>query len=156
MLIARPAPRLLRFGLIVLVLLTLPGVPEPAAASTLATPPPPRNALGKIDPNVLAQTAGGGQADFLVLLTDQADLSGAALLPTKIEKGRYVFHALLAEAQSTQGPLIAWLQAQRAEYRAFYIVNMVWVKGGARLLQGLAARADVAKIEANPVSRSGD
>jgi serine protease AprX len=148
----RPAPRLLRFSLILLVLLALPGVPGPAAASPqdgYADPPPP-NVLSKIDPHLLAQTAGGGQADFLAVLADQADLSGAAALQTKMEKGRYVYHALLAKAQNTQGPLIAWLQAQQAEYQPFYIVNMVWVKGGAGLLQALAARADVAKIEANP------
>jgi serine protease AprX len=147
--IVRRAPRLPRFRLILLVLLAMPGAPAPVAATSTGTPPP-RSVMSKIDPDVLAQTAGGGQADFLVLLSNQADLSGAARLPTKIEKGRFVYHALLAEAHSTQGPLIAWLQAQHADYRAFYIVNMVWVKGGGGLLQSLAARADVAKIEANP------
>ena len=75
--------------------------------------------MSKVDPLVLAQTAGGGQAEFLVVLADQADLSGAAGLATKIEKGRFVYQALLAKAQSTQGPLLAWLQAQQVPYQRF-------------------------------------
>ncbi len=130
-----------------MLLLALPGFP--AQAGALATPP--SGVLSKIDPRVLAQTAGGGQAEFLVVLADQADLSGAAGLATKIEKGRYVYHALLAKAQSTQGPLIAWLQAQHAAYQPFYIVNMVMVQGGASLVLALAARVEVAAIHANPL-----
>ena len=122
----------------------------PALAGALVPAPPP-SVMSKIDPRVLAQTAAGGQAEFLVVLADQADLSGAAGLPTKIEKGRYVTHALLAKAQGTQGPLIAWLRAQPAQYQAYYIVNMVWVKGGASLVQALAARPDVSGIQANPL-----
>ena len=142
--------RLAQLGLVLALLAALPGVP--AVATVLASLPP--SVLSKIDPQVLAQTANGGQADFLVVLADQADLSGAAALPTKIEKGRYVFHALLAKAQSTQAPLLAWLQARHAEYRAYAIVNMLWVKGDAHLAQALAARADVAKLEANPDRKS--
>ncbi len=139
--------RLVRAGLLLVFLAALPGVP--AAATVLADLSP--SVLSKIDPRVLAQTANGGQAEFLVVLADQADLSGAAALPTKLEKGRYVFHTLLAMAHSTQAPLLAWLQAQHAEYRSYAIVNMLWVKGDARLAQALAARADVAKLEANPL-----
>ena len=146
----------LRLGLVLAIWLAWPGLPSPraAAAGAPATPPLPRlSVLSKVDPRVLAQAAAGGQTEFLALLTDQADLSGAAGLPTKLEKGRYVYHALLQKAQTTQGPLIAWLEARHVEYQAFYIVNMLWVKGDAGVVKALAARADVARIDANPIMK---
>jgi len=141
----------MRLSLVVMLLLALPGLPAPALAGAPVLPP---TVLSKIDPLVLAQTAGGGQAEFLVVLADQADLSYAASLPTKIEKGRFVYHSLLAKAQSTQGPLIAWLRARGTQYQPYYIVNMVWVKGDASLLPALAARPDVASIQANPLVKA--
>src|SRR5580765_4722599 len=44
----------------------------------------------KIAPWVMEHTGNGQQAEFFVVLADQADLSGAASLPTKAEKGRFV------------------------------------------------------------------
>jgi len=38
----------------------------------------------------MEHTANGQQAEFLVMLADQADFGGAAALRTKTEKGRYV------------------------------------------------------------------
>ena len=106
--------------------------------------------LGKIAPWVMEHTAGGGQAEFLIVLADQADLSGAEALPTKLEKGRYVRDALWSKAQSTQAPLLAQLAARHIEHRSYYIVNLIWVKGDRNLALDLAARPDVARIEANP------
>ena len=110
----------------------------------------PAPASGKIARWVIDQTSGGAPAEFLVILADQADLSGAEALPTKAEKGRFVRDALWTKAQSTQKPLWEWLDAQHAEYRSFYIVNAIWVKGNYDVVQALAARSDVAHIEGNP------
>src|SRR5881409_3409442 len=44
----------------------------------------------KIAPWVMEHTSNGQQAEFFVVLADQGDLGGAAALPTKNEKGRYV------------------------------------------------------------------
>src|SRR5947207_5230655 len=85
--------------------------------------------LIKIAPWVLEHTTAKQEAEFLVVLTDQADLSGADSLPTKEEKGRYVFATLLSKAQAMQKPLLNWLQANGIEHRSYYIVNMIWVKG---------------------------
>ena len=106
--------------------------------------------MDKIAPWVMEHTAGGSQAEFLIVLADQADLSGAEELPTKLEKGRYVRDALWNKAQSTQAPLLAQLAAHHIEYRSYYIVNLIWVKGDRNLALDLAARSDVARIEANP------
>jgi serine protease AprX len=106
--------------------------------------------LGKIAPWVMEHTANGQQAEFFVVLTDQADLSQAATLQSKAEKGRYVYNALLNKGQTTQAPILQWLREHGLEYRSFYIVNAVLVKGTREVADALAARPDVARIEGNP------
>ncbi len=60
----------------------------------------------KVHPVVRAAPADSEQ-EVLVLLGDQADLTGARDLPTKAEKGRYVFEQLTEAARRSQGPLLA-------------------------------------------------
>jgi subtilisin family serine protease len=104
----------------------------------------------KIAPWVIEHTANGQQAEFFVVLADQADLSGAASLPTKAEKGRYVYNTLLNKSQATQAPILQWLRERGIEHQAFYIVNAILVKGNREIAETLAARPDVARIEGNP------
>jgi len=108
-------------------------------------------ALKKVAPWVLDRTVNGNSAEFLVVLADQADLSGATALPTKEARGRYVRDTLWNKAQTSQAPLLQWLREHNIEHRSYYIVNMVWVKGGLNLVQSLAARTDVSRIEGNPL-----
>jgi hypothetical protein len=110
--------------------------------------------LAKIAPWVLEKTADGKQAEFLVVLADQADLSGADLLRTKEEKGRFVYETLYNKAQETQKPLLGWLKDRQIEHRSYYIVNLIWVRGDIDLALSLAARPDVARIEGNPEIRN--
>ena len=77
----------------------------------------------------MEHTANGQHAEFFVVLADQADLSPAANLPTKTEKGRFVYQTLLEKAQSTQGPILQWLRERNIENQSFYIVNAILVKG---------------------------
>src|SRR5215475_11217757 len=57
----------------------------------------------KIAPWVTEHTANGQQAEFFVVLADQADLSGADALQTKNEKARFVYETLLNKSDTTQG-----------------------------------------------------
>lgn len=114
-------------------------------------PAVPASVLAKIDPWVLDEVAAKGQAEFLVLLADQADLSGAETLSSKEERGRYVYRALYDTAQSTQKSLLVWLKTHSVEHRSFYIVNMIWVKGTLDVALTLAARSDVGRIDGNPL-----
>ena len=98
----------------------------------------PVNVVNKIAPWVIAQTANGQQAEFMVVLADQADLRRAAVLPTKSEKGRFVRDALWAKSQATQGPILRWLRERGVEHRSFYIVNAILVKGTREIAQALA------------------
>ena len=77
----------------------------------------------EVHPEVWQALADGGKAEVLVVLRVQADLGGAAALPSKEAKGRYVYERLWAVAQQTQHGLRALLDTQQASYRSFYIVN---------------------------------
>jgi serine protease AprX len=107
-------------------------------------------AMNKIAPWVLERTANGAQAEFLVVLSEQADLGRASELKTKQEKSRFVRDALWNKAQATQAPLVEWLKQRNIEHRSYYIVNMLWVKADQSIALELAQRADVARIEGNP------
>jgi serine protease AprX len=110
--------------------------------------------IGKIAPWVIEHTANGQQAEFFVILADQADLSLAATLATKTEKGRFVCDALFNKSRTTQPSILQWLREHGIEHRSFYIVNAILVKGGRGTAEALAARVDVARIEGNPHIRN--
>jgi len=103
----------------------------------------------KTDPALLAAMAGGDAAEFLVVLTAQGDPTGAARLGDKTARGQYVYDTLTAVAARAQAPLRALLDARGADYRAYWIHNMLWVRGDRGLVQVLAARPDVAYVYAN-------
>src|SRR5213594_2869036 len=130
-----------------------------AAVGAIAAPHAARQGVGpvsrittdKIAPWVMEHTVNGQRAEFFVVLADQADLSGAANLQTKAEKGRYVYNTLLNKSQTTQGPILQWLRERGVEYESFYIVNGILVKGSRENAEALASRPDVARVEGNPV-----
>ncbi len=106
--------------------------------------------MQKVEPSLLEASADGVESEFLLYLSEQADLSKAASFPTKLEKGSYVFEQLTAVAQRTQPLLIDSLNLLGVEYRPFWIANMIWVRGDAALIKAMAQRQDVAHIYANP------
>src|SRR5688500_478325 len=72
-----------------------------------AAPPSNANAVSasswqtKVDATVL-NAAGLAEAEFLIYMKQQADLSGSNALKTKEEKGQYVYQQLTTTAQATQ------------------------------------------------------
>lgn len=102
-----------------------------------------------IDPSALAVPAEDGRASFLVVLREQADLSGAAAIRDPAERRRFVFEALRGVADRTQAPIIARLLAAGARYRPHYLVNMLEVEGDRALALELARRAEVSRLAAN-------
>src|SRR5438128_7010623 len=110
----------------------------------------PVNVANKIAPWVVAQTANGQQVEFFIVLADQADLSGAAALRTKNEKGRFIRDALWTKSQTTQRAILRWLREHGVEHRSFYLVNAILVRGTREIAEALARRPDVARIEGNP------
>ncbi len=108
----------------------------------------------KIHPWLDKKSASGKEMEFLVIMRESAELSLAAHLKEKADKGRFVNGELKRTAASSQGPIKGWLKAHGVEYRAFHIVNGLLVKGNRKLIDTLALRDDVARIEGNPEIRN--
>jgi serine protease AprX len=104
----------------------------------------------QVHPGVWEALQDGGKTEVLVILRAQADLKDAGLLPTKEAKGRYVYEALRSVAQATQRGLRSLLEAQRADYQSFYLVNAIQVRVDGALARSLATRPEVARILPNP------
>lgn len=105
----------------------------------------------KVDPILLQHTEGGAQAEMLVILTEQADLSGAKLLHKKDQKGAFVYKQLHTLAENTQQPVKEVLDNFQVPYRSFWIINAFWAKGARDLVEVLASLPEVARVEFNPV-----
>lgn len=114
----------------------------------------PSAAMAKIHPQLARQIAWGQNADALIVLNEQADLSAVDLLPTKAEKGAYVFNALHAVAERTQAPIRKRLQELGIPYESFFSVNMIKINASRDVLYELAGRDEVARLEPNPTVKS--
>ncbi len=112
------------------------------------TLPNPGNWRSKVAPEVLESAMANGQADFLLILNQQADVSAAQ--GTKSERGWSVFNQLQNTAQASQASLIDLLEQRHIRYRTFYIINSIQVIGDYDLIRTLAERDEVAKIQHNP------
>lgn len=106
----------------------------------------------KVDQQVRQQLASQGQADFWVVLADQADLSGAAALEDWTARGQYVYDTLVATADASQADIRTILDDDRVSYQNYWIANVIFVKGGSENLAiQLASDSEVARIEADEV-----
>ena len=103
----------------------------------------------KVDRWVLEKSA-AGPAEFLVMLREQGDLRGAPSIASKTARGAFVADTLRAVAESSQRPLVSLLEDRGVPHHAYWIANMIWVRGDRALVEELAARGDVFHIYANP------
>lgn len=103
-----------------------------------------------VDPWILETADANGETEFLVFLEEQADLSAAYSLSTKLDKGTYVYETLTATAARTQPAVFSELDALGAEYRPFWVANMILVKGDMAVIEAMARRDDVSHLYANP------
>jgi serine protease AprX len=112
---------------------------------------PTRHAI--VDPRVLADTAHGRPAHFVVRLRDQADVSGAvAGTSSRAAQGERAV-AALRRAAAGQAGVEAELHSLGVPFRAFWVVNAIAVDAGRRVVDVLAGRPDVAAIEADRAFR---
>ena len=126
------------------------GFVQPGSVQASAPGAPEAQAVEKIEELVLKEISTAGTTDFFVWMTEQADLSPAAQLQTKAEKGQFVYDTLVATAERSQKNLRAFLDGQGIQYQAFYISNKIFVQGGnLDLAMTLAGLPDVAEITAN-------
>ena len=108
---------------------------------------------GKVAGSVIDR-ANQGNASFLLILRDQADLSGAKRLMGKKTKGQWVVDRLRSLARRSQAPILEELTQLKAPHQSFWVTNMIVVEGDLDLVANLAQREDVARIAANAPFRS--
>ncbi len=137
-----------RRALHALGILALLGAADASGASSSASQAGAETSRHKVDRAVLEASA-RGEADFLVVLRDQADLSAARHIRVKQDRGRWVYETLRALAMRTQGDLVGALHALGVEHRAFWVVNMVQVRGDRAVVERLAGAPEVARIVAD-------
>jgi serine protease AprX len=120
------------------------------AGGVAAQAPEPMSFKGKIDPRVLVDTRNGATAHFMVVMRDQEDVAKIAdSTHDRRTLGLRVVSSLEATAESAQTPLRRELARRGVSFRPFWISNSIAVKGDRSLVDWLAARDDVARIEAD-------
>ena len=104
----------------------------------------------KIAGAVAAALAQGETPRALIVLAEQADVSAADALPTKAQKGAFVFNTLRATAARTQAPLRALLAQRGIAYRAYAIANVIAVDAlDAATAAQIATLPQVARVASN-------
>ena len=148
----RMLPALL--GMLLLMLPVLAGVAlglsSPARAQPSAHfPTTGTGPAAKIAPSVLADTANGKSASVVIMLADQADVRAAYTMKDPDARGWYVYRTLTSHAARTQAGIQALLKTQGAAFQSYWAANMIITTGDGPLLDRLAARPDVARIDSN-------
>ncbi|HEY6835007.1 MAG TPA: hypothetical protein VI142_00915, partial [Gaiellaceae bacterium] len=110
------------------------------------------NGIYKIEPRVRQDLASNGQASIVIYLKSQADLS-AAYGMSDHARGWYVYRTLKEHAAKTQAPIVKLLQSEGVAYQSYWAANVIFTRASPTLVNDLAARSDVAAIEANDASR---
>jgi subtilisin family serine protease len=118
-------------------------------------PPPPQRpqeaGLTGVDQRIYEAIAAApdGQAEFIILMDEQADLAPAYAINDWDERGEYVYNRLQTTAVRSQESVKAWLDSQGIAYHSFIAANGLLVKGDVNLVDTLAARSDVAYLMIN-------
>lgn len=93
---------------------------------------------------------------LFVILTPQADVSGAAQLQDAATRRQAVYTTLVAHARATQADLVATLDRLGIDYTPYYLVNALEVDGGLLLRLWLEMRPDVDRVLSSPELRPVD
>jgi len=107
----------------------------------------------RISPQVLADTSDGKSTSVVILLTDQADVSAANSMTDQDARGWFVYNTLTQHAARTQVSLQEFLKSSGAPFQSFWAANMIVATADRQLVEQLAARADVARVDSNNPTR---
>ncbi|MEU5913534.1 S8 family serine peptidase [Micromonospora sp. NPDC047527] len=118
---------------------------QPAVAAQRE--PDPQPAPARVDQRLLRQLGATGSGSFLVYLRDTAPVARTAKLRDADDRAREVHRLLTTTAERTQHDLRALLTARRASHTAYWIANAVRVTGDRKLVDEIAKRPEVARIE---------
>ncbi|RKR85979.1 subtilisin family serine protease [Micromonospora pisi] len=131
---------MLRSSVAILATVALGATAQPA----LAAPAAPS---ATVEAGVFKEISSKGSTTFMVFLREQAKLDGAARLRDADAKATEVHRQLTGTADRTQAGLRADLDAKKATYTPYWIANALRVVGDKALVDSIAARPEVARIE---------
>ncbi|WP_326562335.1 S8 family serine peptidase [Micromonospora sp. NBC_01796] len=120
------------------VVLGITAQPAIAAAAGPAAP---------VSPQVLTELSTKGNASFVVYLRERAQLGNAAKVRDADARAGQVYQQLTGTATRTQRGLLDELTRRKAEHESFWIANAVQVQGNRALVDAIAARPEVERIE---------
>ncbi len=109
--------------------------------------------IDKVDPLVRSNMAEGKKVSAVLLLTDQADLSAAYHFTDQTERGWYVYNTLTQHAARSQRSLASFLSRRDIAFKSYWAANMVIADIDEAIVDSLAARADIARIDPNQPQR---
>ncbi|PYR77118.1 MAG: hypothetical protein DMF87_16805 [Acidobacteria bacterium] len=109
----------------------------------------------RIDPAVLTAFARAGEASYLVLLREAADVSAATAMTDRLERGRFVYSRLQQVAESSQASIRTFLRAEQQagrvrQMRPYFIINAIAVRSTRSVALALAAFPEVDRIIVPP------
>ncbi len=79
-----------------------------------------------VEPELQKQLQSNQQSGYLIYLRAKPDLSAAASMPWN-ERGKFVAEQLQKAAQLSQAPILDYLKAHGAAYKAFWVDNIIAV-----------------------------
>jgi serine protease AprX len=85
----------------------------------------------------------------LIVLKNQAPITGVEQLKTKQVKSNYLYNLLYNHSVTTQASLISYLQNQGVPHRRYYIVNMIYADVNSTQISYLQSHIDVASVVAD-------
>jgi serine protease AprX len=135
------------------VLLVLAGFGASTGRSAPVQNPGSPSGWVKIAPEVLADTADGKSAPVVIFLADQADVRAAYEMKDQDARGWFVYNTLTQHAARTQADLQTFLTMRGSGYQSFWVANMIIATADRSLVEALAARADVARVDSNRPAR---
>jgi len=100
----------------------------------------------KVEPELLSASAQQSRSDFMVYLSEQADLSAAASAKTRADKGRAVVQALQSAAAHSQPAVLKLMGTRGMPQQTFWIANAISTRGTRADIEALARRSDVKSL----------
>ena len=87
---------------------------------------------------------------FLIIMSEQADLSDAKEINDPLARRQLVRDRLLETAERTQRPIRETLDSAGLDYRPFYLINMIQVESHHRRMDDFASLSGVERVMLNP------
>jgi hypothetical protein len=127
---------------------------EVGAAPVSALEPGDQAVPAKVEPLLWDQLRAGGQADMVVRMGEQADLTAAYQIQDWEARGEYVYEALRAVAEKSQAQAKALLDGANLSYQTMIAGNELYVWGGTlAAAEALAALPEVDTLRATRTYR---